>query len=379
MMDYMTRAPIAKHRGIQPPASALSLVRRAITPGAYDHWEAVAERGADQALRGGPVKTPSVVSDGALPNELQESFESRLGFDFSRIRVHTSTAAARMTDAFEADAVTFGRHIYFAAGRYQPDTEKGQRLIAHELVHTVQQGEAPMHPVHRKSVGGRLGAELRTACAGEAPTTPMCRLRLTGSLAHRNRVLAIINRGLSLWYSAVMSSTGDITLRETGLQGPPTRETQAFTDRLKPIIDESSLTTIGVTAGGVPLVGSYALEQIDVADIERLGSGDRGWSAAAALLHELVEQRQKQQLGSSSPGGQFGTPTSGAHGTATAAELAVIGAVMESDSSAMAPNPNGTVSGTRTTIFRYPDGTRWEMVVTVVSNNVTNVARRRLP
>jgi hypothetical protein len=38
-----------------------------------------------------------------------------------------------------AIAFTMGNEIYFAQGRYQPDTLQGQQLLGHELAHVVQQ------------------------------------------------------------------------------------------------------------------------------------------------------------------------------------------------------------------------------------------------
>jgi hypothetical protein len=45
-----------------------------------------------------------------------------------------------MSDSIQAKAFTHGSDIYFNSGQFQPNTEGGQRLLAHELVHTVQQG-----------------------------------------------------------------------------------------------------------------------------------------------------------------------------------------------------------------------------------------------
>jgi hypothetical protein len=59
--------------------------------------------------------------------------------DLSRIRVHADNAAAESARAVDALAYTAGRHIVFAAGKYRPETAQGRRLLAHELVHTVQQ------------------------------------------------------------------------------------------------------------------------------------------------------------------------------------------------------------------------------------------------
>jgi Domain of unknown function (DUF4157) len=60
-------------------------------------------------------------------------------FDLSHVRVHTDPAAAARAQALRAAAFTLGRDVYFAAGRFRPDTEPGRALIAHELAHVSQQ------------------------------------------------------------------------------------------------------------------------------------------------------------------------------------------------------------------------------------------------
>lgn len=66
-------------------------------------------------------------------------FESRLGHDFSGVRVHTDERAAESASAVGAHAYTVGRDVVFGAGRYSPNTPDGRRLLAHELAHVVQQ------------------------------------------------------------------------------------------------------------------------------------------------------------------------------------------------------------------------------------------------
>jgi hypothetical protein len=66
-------------------------------------------------------------------------FESRFGFDFSDVRVHTGPQAEGAAAALGARAFTVGNDIYFGSGELQPATPAGQRLIAHELTHTIQQ------------------------------------------------------------------------------------------------------------------------------------------------------------------------------------------------------------------------------------------------
>lgn len=66
-------------------------------------------------------------------------FEPRFSHDFSRVRVHTGSKAAASAEAVDALAYTVGHNVVFGGGLYQPGTIQGQRLLAHELTHTIQQ------------------------------------------------------------------------------------------------------------------------------------------------------------------------------------------------------------------------------------------------
>ena len=70
----------------------------------------------------------------------QNFFEERFGHDFSRVRIHSDDRAAQSAKGIHAQAYTTGWHIVFGAGRYSPDTLAGQKLLAHELTHVIQQG-----------------------------------------------------------------------------------------------------------------------------------------------------------------------------------------------------------------------------------------------
>ena len=66
-------------------------------------------------------------------------FEARFAHDFSQVRVHHGATAEQSASAIGAHAYTVGRHIVFGRGQYAPATASGQRLLAHELTHVVQQ------------------------------------------------------------------------------------------------------------------------------------------------------------------------------------------------------------------------------------------------
>jgi hypothetical protein len=84
-------------------------------------------------------------------------FEPRFGRDFSQVRVHADDRAARSAQTIEALAYTVGPHIAFAAGRYAPGSDPGKHLLAHELVHTVQQGHSHIQRCPRAIQQGTVG------------------------------------------------------------------------------------------------------------------------------------------------------------------------------------------------------------------------------
>jgi hypothetical protein len=75
-----------------------------------------------------------------LPSEIRGHMESRFGADFGRVRVHTDGRATQLNRSLGSRAFTHGQDIYFRSGHYEPGTTPGQKLLAHELTHTLQQG-----------------------------------------------------------------------------------------------------------------------------------------------------------------------------------------------------------------------------------------------
>jgi hypothetical protein len=78
--------------------------------------------------------------------------ESKLGHDFSRVRIHSGPEAARSAHAVGAHAYTVGSDIVFGAGT-PVHGAAGRRLLAHELTHVIQQRQAGIHPTGPLSVG----------------------------------------------------------------------------------------------------------------------------------------------------------------------------------------------------------------------------------
>lgn len=65
--------------------------------------------------------------------------ESRFGADFSDVKIHTGDEPAQLNRSLDAKAFTVNNNIFFNSGQYQPETDAGKHLLAHELTHTIQQ------------------------------------------------------------------------------------------------------------------------------------------------------------------------------------------------------------------------------------------------
>ena len=77
-----------------------------------------------------------------LSADVRSHMEPRFGADFSNVRIHSDAEAASLSNQLSARAFTYQNHIFFSRDQYQPGTSEGQKLLAHELTHTIQQGHA---------------------------------------------------------------------------------------------------------------------------------------------------------------------------------------------------------------------------------------------
>ena len=108
---------------------------------------------ADAAPRSEPTiqrQAASAAADGAVGDALDRSMgqpldprtadfmAARFGHDFSDVRGHTDSAAGQAARTLGAEAFTAGRDVYFSQGAYDPGSDRGRGLIAHELAHVVQ-------------------------------------------------------------------------------------------------------------------------------------------------------------------------------------------------------------------------------------------------
>ncbi len=74
-----------------------------------------------------------------MPESSRRFFEPKFGHDFSNVRLHTDSEAAKSAQSINALAYTSGNNIVFNSGQYSPESDGGKRLMAHELTHVLQQ------------------------------------------------------------------------------------------------------------------------------------------------------------------------------------------------------------------------------------------------
>lgn len=101
-----------------------------------------ARRGVDRAALDARLGAGRPLDGGA-----QSRMGAAFGYDFARVRVHADREAGAAVRELNALAFTIGHHVAFAPGRYRPGDPVGDALLAHELAHVVQQGQAlPQSP-----------------------------------------------------------------------------------------------------------------------------------------------------------------------------------------------------------------------------------------
>jgi hypothetical protein len=81
-------------------------------------------------------------SGASLDAGVRGRMEGSLG-DLSDVTVHTDDTADALNRSVSARAFATGSDVYFAKGEYSPGSASGDKLIAHELAHVVQQRGAP--------------------------------------------------------------------------------------------------------------------------------------------------------------------------------------------------------------------------------------------
>jgi hypothetical protein len=186
--------------------------------------------------------------------------ERRFGYDFSHVRVHHDDAAAQSAREVSARAYTAGQHVVFGAGQFEPDSEAGGRLLAHELTHVTQQC-------------GRMAAIQRTPKEKDER-------RSEAAARQRGRVIAAkIKKEGKLSDASKSQLVRDLdffqgTARETYIKvaGPTLRQVtgndiSSSVPVLTELASEFSETFLPVLSGGKELLAGGRPEEVEPAEV----------------------------------------------------------------------------------------------------------------
>ncbi|MGB7520270.1 MAG: DUF4157 domain-containing protein, partial [Spirulinaceae cyanobacterium] len=118
-----------------------------------------------------------------LSDNIRGPMEESFGVDFSGVTVHTDSQSDQLNKSIQARAFTTGQDVFFRQGAYDPSSQDGQELIAHELTHVVQQNgtgslQTSIQRYHnykgfRASDDGKMGVHQNSSVGGQtAYATP---------------------------------------------------------------------------------------------------------------------------------------------------------------------------------------------------------------
>lgn len=158
----------------------------------------------------------------ALPSSARGFFEPRLQTDLGAVRLHTDDHAARATDRVGARAFTLGRDIYFNRGAFDQSSHGGQHLLAHELVHVVQQ-------TGFRAPGGSPFGATRSAGTGLSPSRPSITPTARPVIQRGEKATQVWRVGpLDAYQASKDADTARRAAKASGLPGPWNGPRDAF-------------------------------------------------------------------------------------------------------------------------------------------------------
>jgi hypothetical protein len=116
-----------------------------------------------------------------LPGAVRRRMETAFGTGLGHVRVHDGPEAAGLSSAISAEAFTTGSDIFFGACRFAPDSADGEKVLAHEIAHVVQEGPATVRrwPWSKKATPEEKAAQEKTKSEEKAKAQAVKQSKLT--------------------------------------------------------------------------------------------------------------------------------------------------------------------------------------------------------
>ncbi|MEO6527536.1 MAG: DUF4157 domain-containing protein [Gemmatimonadaceae bacterium] len=194
----------------------------------------------------------------------------RLGFDFANVSIHADGAAAEIAHTLSANAVTIGSDIFFGAGKYAPPTADGQRLLAHELTHVVQNERAPAHidlsPLGDRSSSpeteARAAADSVAAGRSVSPSAiPTAAVALDGEEGEHHHKAGLLDHifGLNPDKSFIETGMEGLGYGQDGIWGRSPKEGEGDGTTLLRGLGAAATSPLA----GIAAIGGHALDELN--------------------------------------------------------------------------------------------------------------------
>jgi hypothetical protein len=287
-------------------AQRLQIARTARTPSATTDWS---------VRRAAPRQVESVLRSAGspLPHDVRSTMQSRLGHDFSGVRVHADGQAAEAAERVSARAFAVGPHIVFGRGEYRPGSADTNRLLAHELTHVVQQrGAAPGGELAVTEHSDAVEVEARQAESAAPGFAPVARYAHPLAVARddkkpkESKLLAAFRAKFSAAAAKIDASEAALKLvNEADAAGAefggfaedgPHKDTWAYTSGNKVYIPKASTDPV-IAMNNFLFELNNAIRAPQIGKLaEEASKGTKGTLTGKTYAYKIVEQEVEGML-----------------------------------------------------------------------------------
>ena len=191
-----------------------------------------------------------------LSDESRSFMESRFGANFSDVKVHTGIHAGILNRSLNAQAFTHGSDVYFGEGKYNPESRQGKHLLAHELTHVVQQGNAPISPKIQKENSSATTTsaqeEQQTTTSSATTTSAQAEQQTTTSSGGNHELSRLIarlirdqidNESLRGYLGTLGSTLQELAVGSTGVQSGQQKTSEGGSEQPASVLQDQRQTS----------------------------------------------------------------------------------------------------------------------------------------
>ncbi len=189
-----------------------------------------------------------------MPQQSKQFFSARMGYDFGDVKIHTDKEAAESAKAVNARAYTVGNNIVFNEGQYNNESTEGKKLMAHELVHVLQQASNSANMLQRITCDGTAAAPPRVAQATNNPIDARAQAIIdiaSGTQSASIKSVSVVTQIICKYYPGDAALVNSV-IYNASLSGL-----------------ETTRQGSGASATGIIGVGDYYLQGTNVANFAR--------------------------------------------------------------------------------------------------------------